>query len=109
MKKVIFVAGPPGSGKTEFINQYYLNKYKVFDFDTYRKENKQISINNPLSYSENTTKSAGLMMNKNINSSLENTSIIVIEATFSSYDNTLEQIKILISIKFTHIYLCLMN
>ena len=93
MKKVIFVAGPPGAGKTQFIKQYHFNKYKVFDLDNYRKKNKNFSVNNPLSYSENTTKKAGLMMKNDINKSLVNDSTIVIETTFSSLNNTLEHIK----------------
>lgn len=52
-----------------------------------------MSISNPLSYSESTTENAGLLMYKDINKSLSNDSTIVIETTFSSLNNTLEQIK----------------
>lgn len=93
MKKVIFVAGPPGAGKTKFIKKYHLEQYMVFDLDNYRKVDKNFSINNPLSYSESTKNSAGLMMNIDINKSLLNDFTIVIETTFSSLNNTLEQIK----------------
>ena len=37
MKNIIFIAGPPGAGKTEFIKQYGFNNYRVFDLDNYRK------------------------------------------------------------------------
>ena len=50
MKNIIFVAGPPGSGKTEFIKRYGFNEYRVFDLDNYRKLDKSFSINNPLKY-----------------------------------------------------------
>ena len=92
LKKIIFIGGPPGAGKTEFIKKYHLNKYKVFDLDTYRKENKDLSIHNPFSYSESTAKDAGLKMSKDIERSFLNNYTIVIETTFSSLNNTLEQI-----------------
>lgn len=93
MKNIIFIAGPPGAGKTEFIKQYGFNNYRVFDLDNYRKIDKKFSLNNPLSYSENTIADAGLRMNSDINKSLLNNLTIVIETTFSSLNNTLERVK----------------
>lgn len=93
MKKVIFVAGPPGSGKTEFIKKYKFNNCKVFDLDNYRSLSQYAYNCDPLNYSENTTYNAGQLMNQDINENLLNDLPIVIETTFSSKNNTFEQIK----------------
>lgn len=93
MKKIIFVAGPPGAGKTEFIKSFHLDMFKVFDLDNYRNEDIVLSNMKPISYSEKTKEYAGRMMNDEIDNSLLDDTTIVIEATFSSLDNTLEKIK----------------
>ena len=82
-------------GKSTFISEINTDNYKVYDLDLYRftfPNYINLIKDKPVSINKLTSQFAGSFMHKDIVNSLENRDNFILECTFSSYENTLEEI-----------------